>query len=522
MQNNKEAENTRIARAKAQGQRVFISSLQGHHSLEKGVAYHYRGHYVYSYPLGMPIDPVPFQTKQGINVKEKPLHSAPPYDPHAPGLVRESSLNALNKTWAQMWSDQKERKEEERKMEVALAIVEPDGVDDEDEGVKMPSGSKALSELPTMLYSMPLVPTQVSSRMGSRVGSRTDLPSLAVSTQPTIFEPKSSSRNELPSMAASLHRSSSRPGSSSTSFAAHDAHIMYSQSSSTSLAARDTNAGYTRSSSATIPSLGHSTSHPDLHVSSSSLTALGCEYANLHLQVPQPNTGTAPSMSSLSAYATSSVYGENITDPMARLRLAFYTPHDRARFLSDSAPSSRLGSATATPYTSRPVSPTHQDTRTLRQVASTTRLSQLLTEDLTPRASSPLSAVQGNTTCSATNNGRILTHTDFETEEASAVAASSEMSSPPYSRNKPIGTGRPRRASIALNQAHNAAKDARRPCVLHGEECDGVSTSETWKTRNAEQTAGFVEPVPVVQGAGDRVMVDWHSLLKEEQMRQWG
>jgi hypothetical protein len=521
MQKNKETENTRIARAKARGHRVFISGLQGHHSLEKGVAYHYRGHYVYSYPLGTPIDPVPFQTKQGINVKEKPLHSAPPYDPHAPGLVRELSLNALNKTWAQMWNDQKEG-EEERKMEVALAMAEADGVDDEDEGVEMPSGSKGLSELPAMPYSTPLVPTQVSSRMNSRVGSRIDLSSLAVSTQPTIFEPRSSSRNELPSMAAGLHRSSSRPGSSSTSFAAHDAHIPYSRSSSTSLAALDLNAGYTRSSSATIAGLGNSTSHPDLHDSSSSLTALGREYANLHLQVPQSNTGTAPSMPSLPAYAPSSVYGENTTDLMARLRFAFYTPHDRARFLSDSAPGSRLGSATATPYTSHPVSPTHQSTRALRQVASTTRLSQLLTEDPTPRAFSPLSAVEGNTTFSATNNGRIPTHTDFGAEEASAIAASSELSSPPYSRNKPIGTGRPRRASIALNQAHNAAKDARRPCALHREDCDGVSTSETWKTRNAEQTAGFAEPVPVIQGAGDRVMVDWHSLLKEEQMRQWG
>jgi hypothetical protein len=495
MQKNKEAENARIARAKAQGQRVFISGLSGHHSLEKGVAYHYRGHYVYSYPLGTPIDPVPFQTKQGINVKENALGSAPPYDPHATGLVRESSLNALNLTWRQMWSEQKEA-EEERKKEVALAMVEADGVDDEDEGVELPLGSKALSELPAMLYATSLVPT--------------------------IFEPRPFSRSELPSMAPGLHRSSSRPGSSSTSFAAHDPRVLSSRSSSTSLAALDTNMGYQRSSSATTPGLGHSTSHPDLQASSLSLSTLHRDYANSHLQVPQLHTGTAPSMSSLSAYAPSNIHGENITESKARLRSAFYTPHDRARFLSDSAPGSRLGSAAATPYTSRPVSPTHQNTRALRQVASTTRLSQPLTEDLTPRAYSPLSAVQGNSTFSATNDGHIPTPTDSDAEEASAVATSSEMSSPPYSRNRPIGTGRPRRASIALNQAHNAAKDARRPCALHGEECDGVSTSETWKTKNAEQTTGFAEPVPVVQGAGDRVMVDWHSLLKEEQMRQWG
>jgi hypothetical protein len=486
-----EAETARIALAKAQGQRVYISGLSGHHTLETGVAYHYRGHYVYSYPQGMPIDPVPFQTKQGINIRANPLRSAPPYDSNAPGLVSESSINALNKTWGAMWEEQKSG-EEMRKKEVAEAIEDEEGH----------LGSKALSELPAMPYATSLVPTQVSSRMGSRAGSRTDLSSLAVPT---------------------LHCSSSRPGSSSASFAAHDAH---SRSSSTSLAALDPHVGYTRSSSATIPGLGHSSSHQDLHASSSSLTTLRRDFGNLHLQVSQPNTGTAPGIPSISAYAPSSIYGENISDSLSRLRNDFYTPHDRARFLSDSAPGSRLASVTNTPYTSRPVSPTHQHPRasnTLRQVASTTRLSQLLAEDLTPRAFSPLSAVEGNTTTlPATNDGQPGTHTNITAEEASAIGAASEMSSPPYSRNKPIGTGRPRRASIALNQAHNAAKDTRRPCALHGEECDGVSVAETWKTRHAEETTGFKEPVPVVEGAGDRTMVDWARLLKEEQMRKWG
>jgi hypothetical protein len=349
-----EAETARIALAKAQGQRVYISGLSGHHTLETGVAYHYRGHYVYSYPQGMPIDPVPFQTKQGINIRANPLRSAPPYDSNAPGLVSESSINALNKTWGAMWEEQKSG-EEMRKKEVAEAIEDEEGH----------LGSKALSELPAMPYATSLVPTQVSSRMGSRAGSRTDLSSLAVPT---------------------LCRSSSRPGSSSASFAAHDAH---SRSSSTSLAALDPHVGYTRSSSATIPGLGHSSSHQDLHASSSSLTTLRRDFGNLHLQVSQPNTGTAPGIPSISAYAPSSIYGENISDSLSRLRNDFYTPHDRARFLSDSAPGSRLASVTNTPYTSRPVSPTHQHPRasnTLRQVASTTRLSQLLAEDLTPRA----------------------------------------------------------------------------------------------------------------------------------------
>lgn len=36
--------------------RVYISGLQGHHDLETGIAYHYRGHYIYAYPAANPIE----------------------------------------------------------------------------------------------------------------------------------------------------------------------------------------------------------------------------------------------------------------------------------------------------------------------------------------------------------------------------------------------------------------------------------------------------------------------------------
>jgi hypothetical protein len=234
---------------------------------------------------------------------------------------------------------------------------------------------------------------------------------------------------------------------------------------------------------------------------------------------------TMPTMPTISAYSPSNCYGEII-----------YTPHDRARFLSDSAPGSRLASVTNTPYASRPVSPSHQHAHApsaLRQVASTTHIAQLLAEDRMPRAFSPLSdVVEGKPTFSATTISRGVQDlpTNSFPEDLSAIGAFSETSSPPHSRNKPIGTGRPRRASMALNQHYNAAKEGNRAvtgarlpkCALHGEECDGVSVAETWKTQHANETTGFKELYPVVEGAGDRIMVDWHQLLREEQVALWG
>jgi hypothetical protein len=77
---------------------------------------------------------------------------------------------------------------------------------------------------------------------------------------------------------------------------------------------------------------------------------------------------------------------------------------------------------------------------------------------------------------------------------------------------------------MALNQAYNAAKADLMPtavrtpkCSLHGEDCDGVSVAETWKTQHARDTSGFVEMYPVISGAEERVIVDWVKLFREEQ-----
>lgn len=81
-----------------------------------------------------------------------------------------------------------------------------------------------------------------------------------------------------------------------------------------------------------------------------------------------------------------------------------YTPHDRGHYLAYSAPGSRHASVDNTPFVSRSVSPTHlhglsvrgghgNGHGSLRPIASTSRLNQLLAEEGFRRSSSPLTDV---------------------------------------------------------------------------------------------------------------------------------
>ena len=45
---------TELPAARAKNMRVYVSGIIGQQSLETGVAYHYRGHYIYAFPAGNP------------------------------------------------------------------------------------------------------------------------------------------------------------------------------------------------------------------------------------------------------------------------------------------------------------------------------------------------------------------------------------------------------------------------------------------------------------------------------------
>jgi len=80
----------------ARRKRVYISGIQGQHSLELAVAYYYRGHTIYSASGLWPIEPIPFSTKKGISILGILDHLEPRYNPYTSGLVPEASIGVLD------------------------------------------------------------------------------------------------------------------------------------------------------------------------------------------------------------------------------------------------------------------------------------------------------------------------------------------------------------------------------------------------------------------------------------------
>lgn len=103
--------NERLAREKALQTHVYISGLSGHHTLQTGLAYYYRGHYIYAYPAGNLIEPIPYSTRKGIKIQGIVSVSAPRYDSGAEHLVEESSVHAL----AASIENEREREREKEK-----------------------------------------------------------------------------------------------------------------------------------------------------------------------------------------------------------------------------------------------------------------------------------------------------------------------------------------------------------------------------------------------------------------------
>ncbi|KAF9740049.1 hypothetical protein PMIN01_02684 [Paraphaeosphaeria minitans] len=90
---------------KAKGMEVYISGFYGAHPIETGIAYWYRGHYVYS-RAGVPIEPIQFATKKGIHVVGTTVDSAPPFQPIGmPGIRHEPEVAALHRTKVHTWAE---------------------------------------------------------------------------------------------------------------------------------------------------------------------------------------------------------------------------------------------------------------------------------------------------------------------------------------------------------------------------------------------------------------------------------
>ncbi|KAL1656384.1 hypothetical protein SLS61_000847 [Didymella pomorum] len=90
--------NTALARRKALSTYVYISGLTGVHTLETGLAYYYRGHYMYAYPAGNIIEPISYSTRKGIMIQGVVDAGAPVYCADAEGLLSEGEIAALEKS----------------------------------------------------------------------------------------------------------------------------------------------------------------------------------------------------------------------------------------------------------------------------------------------------------------------------------------------------------------------------------------------------------------------------------------
>ncbi|KAF2653284.1 hypothetical protein K491DRAFT_718216 [Lophiostoma macrostomum CBS 122681] len=74
----------------------LISGVQGAQNMRVGIAYFYRGHYIYSLAR-TPLEPQPFATKGRLMVAGTAVNTAPFYDNQGPDLVPEPTIGFLYK-----------------------------------------------------------------------------------------------------------------------------------------------------------------------------------------------------------------------------------------------------------------------------------------------------------------------------------------------------------------------------------------------------------------------------------------
>lgn len=89
---------------KAKNMKVYISGFVGQHPIETGVAYWYRGHYLFG-QAGNPVQPLLFPTKKEILIVGTTADTAPPYNEKDSNHVNERSVAALDKSKRHEWRD---------------------------------------------------------------------------------------------------------------------------------------------------------------------------------------------------------------------------------------------------------------------------------------------------------------------------------------------------------------------------------------------------------------------------------
>ncbi|KAF1836990.1 hypothetical protein BDW02DRAFT_545057 [Decorospora gaudefroyi] len=548
------------------GQRVYVSGLAGSHELETGVAYYYRGHYLYACPAGTPIEPVPYSTKNRLNVVGVVVSRAPFYDPNAPGLVPENSLRALDCAIFQEAEWQKEQ-EEARKREIKESLEEeaakvssereveiPASVQ---ENVQKPLSSRPPSHVPSSTTL--LVPPQVPARMHSN-------PSLRLPSAPA--DSASVSVDNIPRI-GTVHPPSLPDDDDQSdlgrSYTPHDRghYLAYSAPGS-----RKASIDYT-------PLISHpsvSPTHGDVTVRShDALLRPIASTSRLNQLLVQEGVRRAPHQAGEGpprSYPQFSGWDEDrVASPS--VQAAWLDQENIDAFVEKATQELIRLSVHPLSETQNPepelTLPDNNKKKDKKKsegiylpglghpdvISATSHGSQNSTstkrhgiisaghpnydtdsDDGHPQPPRPYSPGTPNydsaesrayLACLARQHAQKKPHASTQTD---AAHTSSSNSGPPQKNT----TGRPRAASRALNEAYNAANPTagspsnpsppigtpRSPkCSIHDERCDGTTVTELHRTQQAMLGAGFVEIYPMVKGLDGRTMVDWHVLCQE-------
>ena len=97
--------------SKANDMQVYISGFVGMHTIETGVAYWHRGHYIYS-TAGIPVEPIQFATKKGIHIFGTTVDTAPLLQLDAPNNRPEYEVAALHRSMVHAWEEQETQAKE--------------------------------------------------------------------------------------------------------------------------------------------------------------------------------------------------------------------------------------------------------------------------------------------------------------------------------------------------------------------------------------------------------------------------
>lgn len=470
-----------VARRKVESQRVYISGFIGHHPLDVGVAYWYRGHYIYAFPNGNIIQPVSFSTSHCIMINGIIQVQAPKYNPQAAGSVLETSVAALDKSKANEWERQQQEKYESMRHAAEIAELEKkvDALTSDDAGfihaVVEDAGASGLRPnyprtrvIPDTVLPSLLRP---SSNMGSHV-PLTDLDRSSTATTTARAKIVTAQAPSMPSLVAYAPQAVSfRPA-----FTPHDRAQFLAASAPGSHNASLANTPYASRPATPVPDHGfHGMLRPGPSVSRA--TSLLME------------EGIRRAFSPLENVTEGKIPRAHTKDQDTNLQTES-TDWEKINTLHSLPPSSTI---TPSPY--------------IPATTSTTLTSQKPRPFLSSSRNRPLDPSRLRHASVALNSAYNASH------------PSPQNSSPIYPPSSNIPSLPP--PTTLLTSSEDLSDKRAGKCPIHGEECDGMTVTRKWQTQTAIEGKGFIDLYPMIVGDGGRRMIDWARMLKEgKEMRE--